>query len=404
MAIGLGINKVISFKKEASFDAAAPVGTGMQVLRRTSYSGDPNKQIIESEEMRSDAQWADIRHGLQTFPVQLMTELAPGGYSPLFELLLRNTFSVSVTTGAVVTIAAAAGPPGTFTRSAGSFITDGFRIGMIVRHTGWTTTAVANNSRNYRIIALTATVMTTSGLNDEVVVTKAAGDSVTIASVGKRLIVSQTPVLGSGMIEMWQPDVPSSELLTGMRVATCKINADPKNMIKGEWGCMARSFLAGTTQFAVTPTAAAATSVLGGLGGYLRLAGADRATVTSATIEIDGNMSTEAVLGSVKTPDIFMDRISVSGQLNVFFDTTDLRDAFLNETEVSLDLLIETNASTLAADFLSFNMPRVKLNSGNKPDGRNGLQQQINYRALLMPSGTVGVDNTTLAIQDSLAP
>lgn len=401
MPIGLGINKEILFKKETTFDAI-PTPPGWQTLRRTSFSADPNIAIIESDEMRTDAQYADVRNGLHTHPVQLSTELSPGGYQGPIELLMRTTYAAPVTTGALTTVAAAAGPPGTFTRTAGSFITDGFRVGMIVRLTGWTTTAAANNNRNYRIIALTATVMTVSGAGDEVVATKVAGDSVTIASAGRRIIMPLTPVLGSGAIEMWQPDVPASERFTGLRFATMNVAADPKGMIKADFGGMARSMITGATRYATAPIAAPVTPVLGGLGGALRLAGTDRATVTSASFNVDGSMSTEAVLGSDLSPDIFMDRQSVTGQLNVFFDSTDLRDAYLNETEVSLDLLLETNASQLNAEFMAFSFPRIKLTSGNKPDGRNGLQQQINFRALLHPGG-VGIDATTLAIQDSLA-
>lgn len=402
MAIGLGINKVIAFKKEATYDTL-PVASGWQLLRRTSFSADPTKTIIETDEMRTDAQYADVRHGLRTHPISLGCELIPGAYSPLFELLLRNTFAVNVTTGAIAVVTAAAGAPGTFTRSAGSFITDGFRLGMIVSWSGWSTTGTGNNARNYRIIALTATVMTVSGVGLEVVAAKAAGDTVTCVSVGKRLINTPSPVLGSCAIEMWQPDVPASEQYTGVRIASLNVGADPKGMIKGTFGGMGRSLITGTTQYTTAPTAYGTAKVLGGLGGALRLAGADRATVTSATLVVDGAMSTEAVLGSVYTPDVFMDRIMVSGQLNVFFDTTDLRDAYLNETEVSLDLLLTDNASAITANFISFTMPRIKLNSGSKPDGRNGLQQQINYRALLHP-GATGIDSTTLVIQDSLAP
>lgn len=401
MSIGLGINKVISFKKETTFDTI-PAATGAVILRRTAFAGDPTKTLIESDEMRTDAQYADVRHGLLTNPITLDTEAVPGGHQGFYELLFRNTFAAAVTTGAITTVTAAAGPPGTFTRSAGSFITDGFRIGMVVQWTGWATTGTANNLRNYRIIALTATVMTVSGLGLEVVAAKAAGDSVTCATPGKRLIMSQTPVLASGCIEMWQPDVLASEVFSGMRIATLNLGADPKGMIKASWGAMARRVTTGATQYFTTPTAPATTGVLGGLGGALRLAGTDRVTVTNATMVIDGAMSTDAVLGSNLTPDIFMDRLMVSGTMSVFFDTTDLRDAFLNETEVSLNLMLTNNASNIAAQFLSFDMPRVKLNSGQKPDSRNGLQQQISYRALLHP-GAVGIDNTTIAVQDSLA-
>ncbi len=70
---------------------------------------------------------------------------------------MRSAFATAATTGAVTTIGLNA-TTRTISRSTGSFITDGFKVGDIVRATGFV--ASANNNKNLRITAVAALSMT----------------------------------------------------------------------------------------------------------------------------------------------------------------------------------------------------------------------------------------------------
>ena len=80
-------------------------------------------------------------------------QLGDPGASDSREVLQVNAIDSA---GLTVTVAAAGG---TYTRSAGSYITDGFRVGQTVTWSGFTN---AGNNATKVIFALTATVMTTS--------------------------------------------------------------------------------------------------------------------------------------------------------------------------------------------------------------------------------------------------
>ena len=79
----------------------------------------------------------------------------------------------------------------TATRTAGSYITDGFRVGDFVTFDG---SATANNTGLFKITTLTATVLTTSGLatnaggGDEKVLL--AGENLTASEFGLKTITS----------------------------------------------------------------------------------------------------------------------------------------------------------------------------------------------------------------------
>src|SRR5690606_12332989 len=119
------------------------------------------------------------------------------------------------TTGVQTNIQAQASPAG-FVRASGSFLSDGFKVGQLVRVSGFTTTGADNNDKNFRIIAVTATDMLVAGT----VVAQAAGDSVTIAVPGK---IASIPHVKSEQldlsfsIENWWSDLGVSELFTGVK-------------------------------------------------------------------------------------------------------------------------------------------------------------------------------------------
>jgi hypothetical protein len=61
-----------------------------------------------------------------------------------------------------------------------------------------------------------------------------------------------------------------------------------------------------------------------------------------------------------------------------------------------------TSDNTAAAEFMTFSLNRVKVNSADKADGRGGIVRTYAFTASVNP--TAGErEATTIAIQDSLA-
>jgi hypothetical protein len=176
MAIAQGVSKQLIYKKEASW-GVAPGATGGQQLRRVTSNIDLAKETYSSEEIRTDAQDAEFRHGVRSVTGSINGELSVGTYNDFYAAILRQAFQTAATTGALIVVtAAAAGPQ--YVRSSGSFLTDGFKVGDVIRWTGWAT-ATENNARNFLITALTATDMTGINLDGTAVGAEAAGASVT---------------------------------------------------------------------------------------------------------------------------------------------------------------------------------------------------------------------------------
>ena len=408
MTIAVGIKKLITYKKESVF-GTAPAATGPfgQALRRVTSSLELTKATFKSNEIRPDQQQGDFRHGGRTVGGTINGELSVGTHVDFISSGLRQAWQTVVTTGAIITVTSAptTGAAGTFSRSAGSFLTDGFKLGDVVRCTGWATTGVPNNTHNFWVTGLTALVMTGQFLDGVAMGAKAAGDSVTISQAGRKTF---TPITGqtndSYSIEHFFSDIGQSEVFTGCRVSQLDIKLPATGMAGMDIAIMGQNVTATQTQYFTTPLVVTTGATLTAVNGALMLGGIVVAIVTGLNIAIKANATRGDVVGSVQTPDVFIGGLDVDGQMTIYFQDNIARDAFLNETEMNLNFVL-TASNAANADFQAYSMPRVKFNGAAKSDGEIGLILTAPYVALFNTFGSAAVNTlqTTLSIQDSLA-
>lgn len=417
MAEATGLFKELRIKAQPTF-ATAPGASGSRLLRRTSCTLDSKRQSYRSNEILPDRQIRDYRHGTELQQGTLAGELSPGTYSDIFASLLAGTFASGATTGAVTTIASAIAvvntSPGTFTRSSGSYFTNGFKVGDIVRCSGWATGgSTANNARNYRITALSATVMSVGptpttafpSTGDEAVVTQAAGDTVTIVVTGKKLVIPQSSLLDPMFaIESYFSNITRSELFLDCKASSGAVQLPPTGLGTVSFPITGRSCDIAGTEYFTSPTALSTAGITAAVNGILRLNGADLAIVTGLNFNINGGHTTEAVVGSNLTPGIYPGMIDINGQFTALYQDGSITTLFKDETEVSLQVYL-TLTSAINTDFISFFFPRIKLGSADKDDPPGAIKQTCSFQALNNTSGGAGTssDFTTMSIQDSLA-
>ena len=172
------IGKKVAYKKETTWGTLAGAASG-KYIRRVTSDFNLNKETYESNEIRTDYQVADFRHGVRQTEGSINGELSPGAYSDFTQSLVARDFTaVPAGTSATVTIAAS-GDLWTLTRSTGSFLTDGINVGMVVRMTGAGLNA-ANQGNNLLVCAVAATVLTVKVLSSTALVAETAIASVTI--------------------------------------------------------------------------------------------------------------------------------------------------------------------------------------------------------------------------------
>lgn len=406
MGIATGVFKRLSLKKQAALNTKAPAGAGgsAQYMRRVTSTLDLAKATYQSAEILASQQRRDFRHGVRSVKGSISGELSVGGYQKPFESVCRQLVQAPATSGAQVNITAAVTttPQGTFTRAAGSFITDGFKIGDVVNWSGWATTGVPNNAHNMIIIALTATVMTVRTLDGVAIGAKAAGDNVTCVVAGKKTWVPQTGhTRDYYTIEHWFADIAQSEQFSDCVFTGATVQLPPSGMATVEFPVMGLDMQSGTAEYFTTPAAAPTGGILAAVNGVLIVGGVAVATVTGMNININGNYSVPGgVVGSNVDPDVFPGVLEVTGQVTVLFQDATYRDIFVNETETTIAVAL-TASNAANAGFTSFVMPRVKMGGASKDDGTAGLTLTLPFTALERVDGSTTDLATTISIQDS---
>lgn len=404
MAISKAVSKQVAIKQETTYGTLAGA-TGGRLLRRVTSNFNLVKDTYSSNEVRTDYQVADFRHGVRSAEGTVSGEFSPGSYSDLFAAALARDFSAGVSiTGAAITTAASASQY-TLTRGAGSYLTDGFKIGDVVRITAATGLNADNLNKNLLITALTATIATVSVLNGTTM-TGAAGTAVTLAVQGKKTYVPTTGHTSrSFTVEEWYSDISQSEVFTGCKVNTIGVKIPATGMSTLDIGFMGKDLAqTGTTQYFTTPTALGTAGVFAGVNGVVVFNGTPVAVITDASVNINRNIASATVLGSNSIAESFDGKATVDGTMSLYFTDAVAKDAFKNETEVSIVFtLTATNAAT--SDFVSITIPRAKINSAGKSESDAGITMSCDFTALYNSAGGAGTtgEQSTIVVQDSLA-
>lgn len=401
MTVQSNVKTTIAYKVESTF-GTAPSATGAQLIRRVSSSLATNKDVFASNEVRADQQIADVRHGARSVRGNIEGELSTESYDDWLEALMRSTWAAGVScspsdfaTGVTVTTSGGVSTL-TFAGSA-SLITKGFKIGDIVRLTGFST--AANNGKNIRITSLTATTMV---VTPAITAQASQSSGWTVAVAGKKLVMGTTD--RSFTLEQSMSDAGVFERFTGVRISGAQIGVQPNGIATVQWELMGQNGVVSDTAYYTSPTAQANTGVLSGVDGSLRLNGVEQAVVTALQINYTNNTSMTPVIGSTISPNIFVGRGVITGTVSAYLEDESLIAAFLNEQEVDLVAVLEASGGD-PSDFLSLNMQRVKLNGATKTIGADGgVIAQFPFQALLKSGGaTTAYDQSTLVVQRSNA-
>lgn len=403
MTAAAGVFKQLIYKAETTY-GVKPAAASAQLLRRVSSDIDLDKETYQSNEIRTDQQMADFRHGTRRVSGTINGELSPKTYADFIAAALRRDFTAGASaTGLSITVAGTA-PTFTITRGSGSWLTDGFKRGDVVRLTAGSFTA-ANLNKNLLVTGITATVLTVRVLNGSTLTAEGPIASATCAVTGKK---TYAPTSGhtnkSFSIEHWFSDIAQSEVFTGCQPASLDVQLPPTGLSTIAIAIAGMNVETDTSQYFTSPTAETTTGLTAAVNGVALVGGNVVANLTGLSLQLASPRNGDAVVGSTTIGTKFPGRITGNGQLTAYFEDATLRDAFLNETEVEIVVAL-TSDNVAAADFITFVMPRVKLGGCKKSDGESGIVQTVPFQILRATTGGAGIANelTTLSVQDSAA-
>lgn len=370
MTLASGARSRILYIAEVT-PGTTPVTPAMTVLRTTSRNIQGRKNMMESPELRPEAQTADLRHGFNQVEGSPGFALGVEAYDDMLEAALRGTWAAVVTSG--TPDMGADSPTSTFTRSAGSWVTDNFRPGDIIETSGF---SEADNNGLFRVTVVAATALTV----DATLATEAQTAAKTLDLKGKRLDVSTT--LKTFTFEKQFLDIVQYQPFRGVAINTLGMSIQPERVVTATIGLLGMSFGAMTgTSVADSVIDATESSPFSAFDGAMYEGGSSVSVVTGLDFSIDNGRTLQAVVGSKYSPAVFEGTADVTGTLTALFEDADLYNKFVNETESSLWLKLE---DINGSDFLNIVMPRVKYTGGEiDPPQEGPVPQSLPFVALL---------------------
>lgn len=400
--IARGVSKLVSYKKETTWGTPAGAAGG-KLLRRVTADFNLTKESYTSNEITPSMQTIDMRHGVRSAEGSLSAELSPGTYSDFMGSVLARDFTAGgSTTGAEVTIATS-GSFFTVTRTAGSYLADGFYVGNLVRLAGVGLNA-ANAGNNLLVVAMSALVMTVQVLSSTTLVAEGPIAAVAVAVVGKQTYV---PLSGhtddSYSVEQFYSDIAQSELYTGLKTGSFSVDLPATGLVTASLAFTGKNLeQTGTTQYFTTPAATNTEGIFAAVSGSLIVNGVPSALVTSMSINIERALEAANVVGSNFAADVFTGKINVTGNMSVYFEDATFRDYFDDEAKVSLIMALTTGEDK-DAEAIVFTMGKVKINTGSAQDAELGILRSMDFQALQNDVTTGGLVASTIMVQDTVA-
>jgi hypothetical protein len=315
--------------------------------------------------------------------------------------VLRQDFTaVSSMTSAAITLVASTG---VITFQTGNPLTSNIKIGHVVRLSGGSLNA-SNSGKNLLVTAVTSTTLTVKVLNGSALANESTSvTGVTVAVPGKVSYVPSTAQTHDYFtIEHWFSDIEQSEVFSDVNVSNIQVAIPATGLATTTFPLVGLGLSTGTSQVLTSPTAISTSGAVAGANGLMMVNGAAVAVITSIDFDVNGNTAAaDAVVGANSRPDVFQGTVAVTGNMTVYFTDATFRDYFINETEVSVNVTL-TTSSDKAADFISFQMPRVKVGGADVTDGQNGLTRSFPFVAIKDVTGGAN-ESTTIMVQDSAA-
>ena len=401
MPIASGILKVTAFKKQTALGSAASGASG-KVARRVTSAFTAGRDTFEANEINSHHMSTGVTYGLKKADGTINGELSAATYADLIGSILEKDFATGVNSTSITQTYAGSAGAWTIARASGSYLTDGFKIGDVVRASSGSVTA--NNTRNFLITGVVALTITFIAL-DGATVTAGSSTTTTLTVTGKK---TYTPTTGHTKdyytFEEWYSDLTKSETFVDCRVSQIDISLPATGNATIATTVVGLSRTMGTSQVLTSPTETT-TAIMNATNGKIVIGGAAQTVATGINFTIaNGAANAGAVIGSNSGQDVTTGRIRVSGTFTAQFDSTTLQALYNAETNTTISVVLAAD-ETGSSDFIAFTMARVKITGDAPDDGEKAIIRSYPFTAEYNAAGGTGIssEKTILSVQDSAA-
>ena len=416
MTIANAVNKkvVVGVQTAQGTIAVSTLATA-QNMRFLKFNQDQTNETYMSNERRADQQVGDVNIGPQDGNGSCSGELTPGTYELFEAAVLRKDFVAGEASAGLTDIVSGdvSGAEATFTSAGGAWISAGFKVGDVVRQTGWaadTTDATANNAHNFLITALSTTVMTVLAIDGVAIVAKDESAAVTTTVQGQK---SWTPAASHleewFTIEHYYSDVDLSEVFWDCKPTNMSVSAPATGIPTVDFNILGLQMIpegTAASPYFTEPAVITTTDAVHTGKAVIVIQGVNQVFCTGVDFEINGNAEVgSAVMGSNVKSGIYDKRLEVKGTFKALYQDDIISALYRAGTKISLSIVLPVSDAPDSA-FIAITIPSAKVTSGAK-EGDNEISHSFGFTAEFNSDGDDGTTctkdslATTLSLQDS---
>lgn len=350
-----------------------PATPALNKIRHTGCNLGLSKNTVVSDEIRSDRQIADFRHGTKQTGGDVNTELSFTSFDDLIEALMCGTWSTPAGAVTATTISAAASDNSINDSGAGLPVVV---AGDVIRVKGFTGTGTTANAI-MTVVSRTASKIVVSGVT---LVDDAAGESVTVTPC-KMLKAGVTRRSFSLLRDFSDVTTGRYHLFDGQEVNKLALKVAPNAIVSADFSFVGQSLaISDSAPASATFPAQTTTSPMDSFSGAIRIGGTVVAVITEVSFTLENGIQPRFVVGSAETIRPSIGRSNLTGQLGLYFEDSSLINNFINEDIVVPEFVLEDGA---AGNAYLFNLPRIKF-TGGQPDvkGQGPVMLTMPFQAI----------------------
>lgn len=392
-------NILVAIKRETTTGVAATAAGATEVRLIQSPGLELKRANITSAEKVPTMLRPMARLGAKSVGGSYNTEISVGGaHDLMLEAMMRTAWVTAVNTTFLSMTTVALGT-NSVTAAAGSWLTQGVKVGDIFTLTG--TTVTADNNLNTPVLAVTTLTLTVPAASFTTLAATATG-TLTVLKKAKN---GATAVRYTHTVEQYDQDTDLSELFLGCRVIGAKVSFKPGTMATIQYTLMGldrTALVTNTSPWFTTPSLTTGIALVAD-DSSIRYNGASIATFTGFDLDFSIAAKGEAVIGGLTSPDVFDNDLTVTGSVSGLrqdFSNLTLFDA---ETEFELQILLQEPTGT-PKGCMAFFFPRVKIGALSAPVGGGDGAKIETLSLLIGPKVGTSVYDSTVATISSTAP
>lgn len=383
----------LAYALESTY-GTSPSGTYVNI-RATGEGLKPDTNTVASQELRSDRNVVDLaRVGFSAsgdLNFELSTSSADGGGLEAWLMwgLGKGSYSGQQIYNGIAGTWASTGPfTGTFTCTGGSV---GSFAPLQPFPNRWMRVynSTAGNTGWYKVTAIDApgTILTLTGFR---AITNGAETALSCRAGAN--LVNGTDMFTFTLERKYEDLTTEYERFAGCAVDRISLAVTNDAIITGSFGLLGKTGASGSGDLGSGYTATTTNAVLTGVANVVGvLEGIAPITVTGLTLQIQNNLRSRQVVGTLGSVSLGQGSMVITGTLTAYFSSTwsDIVDKYLNNTGTSLALVVaDSPTSPTAGNYYILDMPNVEFSSGQVlSTGINGdVMAELSFQALLYPN------------------